>query len=141
MKSRLFTPEWLAQPDAEGHFPTNGDRFAAQEVHKKTTPNAWTFKGFLLQAVAAGWHYKSPQQLKQIGDAVGRERIQVIHGDADVMVSPPHGRLLAEQLGGEEQGLTVIWVPEKAHALHMEWRRGLTKALSQHIEKSSKLWE
>jgi hypothetical protein len=31
----------------------------------------------MLQAIAAGWHYKSPAQLKELGDKVGRERISV----------------------------------------------------------------
>jgi hypothetical protein len=34
----------------------------------------------MLQAVAAGWHHKSAEQLKEIGDKVGRERIMVVHG-------------------------------------------------------------
>lgn len=34
----------------------------------------------MLQAIAAGWHHKSAEQLKEIGDKVGRERIMVLHG-------------------------------------------------------------
>jgi hypothetical protein len=30
----MFSQAWLNEPDAEGHFPTNGDRFAAQELTK-----------------------------------------------------------------------------------------------------------
>ena len=131
----------MAEPDAEGHFPTNGDRFAAQEVFKRSVPGAFTLKGFILQAIAAGWHHKSPKQLAQLGDAVGRERILIVHGDVDKMVTPPHGKLLIEGLGGEEKGLTVVWVEGKAHALHMEWRRGVTKTLSQHIDRTSEFRE
>ena len=134
-KQRMFSPAWLNEPDAEGHFPTNGDRFAAQELMKRKSVDGYTRKGFLLQALAAGWHHKSRQQLEQLGDKVGRERIQVIHGTVDRMVTFPHGELLAKQLGGEEKGVTFIAVEGRSHALQMEWRRALTKAIAAMIEK------
>ena len=34
----------------------------------------------MLQAIAAGWHYMSPERLKELGDKVGRNRIMVLHG-------------------------------------------------------------
>lgn len=108
---------------------------AAQEILKRSDSKAFTSRGFVLQAIAAGWHYKSDKQIAKLGDDVGRERIQVIHGALDVMLSLPHGELLAQQLGGEERGVTVITVPDKAHGLPIEWRRGLTKAIAAHVEK------
>lgn len=35
-------------------------------------------KGFMMQAIAAGWHHKSAEQLKELGDKVGRERMYVL---------------------------------------------------------------
>ena len=135
----MFSSAWLDEPDAEGHFPTNGDRFAAQELMKRTVVNGYTRKGFIAQAIAAGWHHKTAQQLGELGDKVGRERIQVIHGTADRMVTLPHGEILAKELGGEERGVTFIIVEGRSHALQMEWRRGLTKAIAALVEKTEAL--
>ena len=86
IKLRLFSGSWLEQPDADGGFPTNGDRFAAQEVKKRLDTEGFTRTGFMCQAIAAGWHHKSAEQLEALGDAVGRERIQVMHGTVDNMI-------------------------------------------------------
>ena len=139
IKQRLFSEEWLAAPDAEGHFPTNGDRFAAQEVRKRQDVEGFTRKGFLCQLVAAAYHHKSAKQLTELGDKVGRERILVMHGTIDRMISLPHGDVLCEELGGEEKGVTKVIVEGKGHALMIEWRREFTKLLAGFIEKTQKL--
>jgi hypothetical protein len=112
----LFPDSWLDSPDecilptpstpniilpdsgAYGKFPTNYYRFAAQELSKRLDADAFTKKGFMLQAIAAGWHYKSPEQLKELGDKVGRERIVVMHGTRDNMITVEHGRVVVEGL-------------------------------------------
>ena len=139
IKERMFSPAWLDEPDAEGHFPTNGDRFAAQELKKRQNKNGYTRAGIICQAIAAGWHHKSPKQLEELGDKVGRARIQVVHGSLDRMISPPHGEMLLEGLGGEERGVTVVVAERKAHGLPMEWRCDLTKLIATFVEKTHKL--
>ena len=67
---------------------------------------------------------------------MGRERIQVIHGKLDQMISYPHGELLAAMLGGPGQGLTFVPVEGRAHALHIEWRKELTRAVAALVEKT-----
>ncbi len=79
-------------------FQTNGHRFVAQEMSKRLDRQRFTVKGFLLQLIAAGWHHKSKEQLSAMADAVGRERIFVVHGDEDRMISLPHGRKLIEYI-------------------------------------------
>ncbi|KAL9127897.1 MAG: hypothetical protein Q9217_003307 [Psora testacea] len=135
-KQRMFSSAWLDEPDAEGHFPTNGDRFAAQELMKRRNANGYTRKGFIMQAIAAGWHHKTANQLAQVGDNVGRERIQVMHGTVDQMITFSHGQILVEELGGEERGVTFIVAEGKGHGLQMEWRRSLTKAIASLVEKT-----
>ena len=54
MKVRLFSTSWLEQPDGDGGFPTNGDRFAAQELKKRSDTEGFTRTGFICQAIAAG---------------------------------------------------------------------------------------
>jgi len=95
----VFSDKWLALPDdtqvpqpgtpgvifpASGtypHFKTNFTRWAAVELTKRLDPEKFGRKGFMLQAIAAGWHYMSPERLKELGDKVGRERIMVLHGE------------------------------------------------------------
>ncbi|KAK3176072.1 hypothetical protein OEA41_007394 [Lepraria neglecta] len=136
LKARIFSQAWLDEPDAEGHFPTNGDRFAAQELKKRQDTDGYTRTGFICQAIAAGWHHKSPKQLEELGDKVGRERIQVVHGTLDRMITPLHGDLLFERLGGKEKGVTMVVVEGKSHGLAMEWRRDFTKLIGGFVEKT-----
>lgn len=80
-------------------FNTNGERFVAQEMHKRLDPRASSLKGFLLQLVAAGWHRKTPAQLKEMADRIGRDRILVMHGTLDGMIDVKLGRKLVEYVG------------------------------------------
>ena len=99
----------------------------------------FTRRGFVLQAMAANWHHKSPAQLKQLGDEVGRNRILVVHGTVDRMITQPHGELLVKELGGEENGVTRCMAEGRGHGLPMEWRRPLTKMIAEFVEKAGKL--
>jgi len=119
----LFSDAWLEQPDDTvvptkdtpgvvlppsgkyGMYKTNYERFAAQELTKRLDTESFNKRGFMLQAIAAGWHHKSPEQLKEIGDKVGRERIMVLHGTKDNMISVPHGRKL---IGWLQPGVSEI---------------------------------
>jgi len=128
-KSMLFPQEWLEAKDGVTPFteddvwPTNGDRFGAQELKKRLDPVKFTRKGFMLQAIGAGWHVKTPAQLKEIGDKVGRDRVFVMHGDRDRLISPPHVVDLENGFGGRESGITVIIKEGGGHALMGEdWK-------------------
>lgn len=134
----MFSQSWLDAPDDYGEFPTNGDRFAAMELKKRQDVEGFTRKGFICQALAAGWHHKSPEQLRELADKVGRQRIQVLHGTADKMITLPHGETLARELG-EEEGVTKIIVQGRAHVLHLEELDMYHKALEDMIERVEKL--
>ncbi|KAA6407085.1 MAG: hypothetical protein FRX48_09151 [Lasallia pustulata] len=136
VKARMFSQGWLDEPDAEGGFPTNGDRFAAQEVNKRRDVNGFTKKGFILQAIAAGWHHKTAAQLKVLADKVGRDRIQVMHGTIDNMITPPHAEVLVTDLGGEEQGVTKYIFQGRGHVLMLEERKEFARLIAAFIEKT-----
>ena len=128
---RLFSKEFLDQPDTEadeeytggpqgGNYPTIRDRYCAGEMDKRSDKEGFTRKGFVLQAIAAGWHHKTPEQMKQLGDRVGRGRIAVCHGTGDRMITYRHGELLKEELGDgieykvwEGAGHVMMWEHEK----------------------------
>lgn len=137
MKDRMFSRAWLEAPDDFGEFPTNGDRFAAMELKKRQDVEGFTRKGFICQAIAAGWHHKSPQQLKELADKVGRERIQILHGTLDKMITFPHAETLAKELG--KKGVTKIIFDGRGHALHIEEREVYIKALESIVDKTEKL--
>ncbi|KAI1252310.1 hypothetical protein MGN70_006884 [Eutypa lata] len=152
-----FAPGWLTRPDdaelpdpettprvlpslGEGGrylmFENNYARFAAQDITKQRDPHGFTRLGFLLQAIAAGWHRKTAAQLSAMADAVGRERILVVHGVEDGMISTPHGRKLIEYLrpgrGLIEDGLGHAPFVERSR-----WFNGVLEELCADGERLS----
>jgi predicted esterase len=67
----------------------------------------------MLQAVAAGWHHKTPEQLQHIANTVGKKRIMVVHGTGDRMLTFPLGVVLwrglerGEGVTGKENWLGI----------------------------------
>jgi hypothetical protein len=116
-------------------FSTNFERFAAQELNKRLDHESFTKQGFMLQAIAAGWHHKSPAQLEEIGDKVGRERIMVIHGTKDNMITVPHGRKLIEWL---KPGVGII-KEGMGHVAMIEEERWHNEMVEAQIEKVLKM--
>jgi len=143
VKENLYTPSWLTAPDQTEYeiepFPTNGDRCGAYELSKRSDPEAFTRVGFLGQAIAAGWHHKTPEQVKELGDRVGRERILLIHGTADKMITFPHGEALLEELGGENGGIKWIKLDGEAHGVPAERRKEFQGWVEELIERTRAL--
>lgn len=143
IKHNLFSPEWLARPDESEYvkesFPTNGDRIGAGEVSKRLDTVSYTKSGFISQALAAGWHHKSASQLSSLGDQVGRERIMVIHGGVDKMITFPHVHVLIAGLGGEDCGVTIKLEPGQGHVLPIEMRKTFNGWVEDLIAKVEKL--
>ena len=90
----------------------------------------------MLQAIAAGWHHKSASQLIELADAIGRERIQVVHGTIDPLITIPHGEVLITELGGEDKGITRIILDNASHGLIWERRADINNTISRLIEKT-----
>lgn len=130
------TPKVKMPPNGEYlMFATNFDRFAAQEVTKQLDTEGFTKKGFLMQLIAAGWHHKSAAQLRDMADKVGRDRILVLHGTLDNMISVPHGRKLVEYI---QPGAGVI-VEGMGHAPVMERTEWLAELLEERMALGEKL--
>lgn len=143
VKADCYSPEWLARPDETEFtvqaFPTNGDRFAAGEISKRLMPGVFTRHGFLCQLYAAGFHHKSAEQLEQLGNLVGRERILVFHGTIDHMIDFVHGQMLLKELGGEARGVTKVFREDCGHVAPIELRREFKAMLADRIEKTAKI--
>lgn len=127
------------EPDSDGDFPTNGDRFAAQDLKKRLDKSGFTKTGFLCQAIAAAYHKKSNKQLQQLADSVGRERIQVMHGTTDNLITVLHAELLVQGLGGEEAGVTKYLFEGRGHYLPLEERKEFKQLMEAMIEKTEAL--
>lgn len=145
-KERLYSREYLESPDTTEHvvqaFPTHGDRHAAAELSKRSDTKQFTRHGFILQAIAAGWHTKNAAQLRQLAESVGRERIFVIHGDKDKMITFPHAELLVKELNdGAEPGRTIKhkFYPGQGHVIPIEKRQEFNELLIEHIKQSASL--
>ncbi|KXJ89578.1 Alpha/Beta hydrolase protein [Microdochium bolleyi] len=84
-----------------GRFATNYERCAAQDVLRRETPpysEQFSRLGFWAQVFGAGTHRKSKEQLEDIADRVGRERIWIVHGDRDAMIDVSHGKRLMDAI-------------------------------------------
>lgn len=140
VKADCYSATWLAQPDETEFvvqpFPTNGDRFAAGEIVKRTTPGLISKQGFLCQLAAAGFHHKNAAQLERLGDEVGRERILVFHGTGDRMIGFVHAEMLLRELGGEERGVTKSFHEGMGHVGPFEKRQEFRRLIEERIEKT-----
>ena len=135
----MFAAAWLARPDDEGGAWTNGDRFIAQELHKRLDPYGFTRTGFLCQAVASYFHSKNAQQLGELTEKVGRNRIQVAHGALDKMITVPHASVLIRELGGAERGLTTHIFDDAGHVVVMEKRKEIRELIEALVDKTNRV--
>lgn len=147
VKHNLFTNKWLTSPDSHEYtkepFPTNCDRFAAGEISKRNDPSSFNRTGFMAQALVCGWHYKSPEQLRELADGVGRERIMVIHGTEDRMITYPHSKVLIEGLegiGDQKKGEVQKYLIEgQGHCIPIEMRSEFKTWLEDLIARGEEL--
>lgn len=162
VKHNLYSEGWLDEPDTLENvtqsFPTNGDRFAANELWKRGHETYFTKKGFMLQLIAAGWHYKSPAQLASLAKEVGKRRIMVVHGTKDRMITFPHavvlwrglekgeGRTGKEFIGMEDE--PDVWeegevekrfVRGQGHVLPIEMRQEFGSWLEELVKRGEEL--
>jgi pimeloyl-ACP methyl ester carboxylesterase len=145
-KRRLFPASFVEEADRDAYtdpasgvrhaWPTNGDRFAAGELRTRQDTEGFTRKGFMLQAIAAGWHHKSDAQLKELADRVGRSRICVVHGTVDGMISFTHAGLLKKGLG---EGIVFKAVEGKGHMLPWEVTDEFHTLVEGMVEKAKAL--
>jgi pimeloyl-ACP methyl ester carboxylesterase len=140
IKYRLYSDSYLhledeIDPVAERYL-TNADRCMAIELQKRLDPAVYPKCGFILQLIAAGWHCKSPEQLAELAGKVGHDRIMVIHGTRDRMVSFPLGEELLEGLGGEQAGITKIFIDGQGHVIPIEMGREFNGWVERFIRKT-----
>ena len=72
-----------------------------------------------------------------LADAVGRERIQVVHGSVDKLITVMHGQMLAKFLGTETQSVTYTEVEGCGHVILFERRKELGRMITEFVAKNS----
>ncbi|KAF1986703.1 alpha/beta-hydrolase [Aulographum hederae CBS 113979] len=150
-KRNMFTDKWLLEPDVlatesvEKPFPSNGDRIGASELQKRMDTVLFPRHGLICQAIAAGWHHKTDADLMRLGEAVGLERILVIHGTQDRMITFPHVGVLLNGLRGERAettgpgGCIYHEVKDMGHVVPIEIRDTFKEWVEELVEKVEKL--
>ena len=127
----------------EGVFASNADRFAAEELAKRQNHEAFTRRGFILQAVAAGGHRKTPEEVAELAEKVGRGRILVCHGGGDQMIAVRLAEALVQQMnagvgeGGDRVKLVIF--EGSGHVLAMEQCGAVGRAIEELVERTSAL--
>lgn len=153
---RIFGPDWRAAPDrdvlplpaatprcapppdgaaAYRRFDSNFQRFQAEELAKRRDGRSFTLRGYLCQMVAAHGHRKSDEQLRAMADAVGRERILVMHGSDDAVIAVKNGRRLVDAIEPAD-GLVVEGM---GHAPVIERAQWFNKLLEDRLETWAQL--
>lgn len=103
------------RPDHLGEFPTNGDRFIAEDLWRIENLPTPAYQGSLLQGLAASWHYMGAERLKVLGKEI--PDILVLTGDKDVMIEHTHSDVLVDGIGGNAR---KILFPGVGHCLQFE---------------------
>lgn len=63
----------------------------------------------------------------------------VLHGTSDRMIDFVHGKMLFEELGGEENGVTKSFHEGMGHVAPIEIRREFNRIIATRIEKTEAL--
>jgi predicted esterase len=98
---------------------------------------------FILQAIAAGWHHKSPAQLAKLAKSVGSNRIMVVHGTLDRMITYPHALDLLDGLrgtaGANDGTIEEHLVQGQAHVIPIEMRSDFHSWVARLVERTERM--
>lgn len=149
---QIFNEDWLLAPDESTppvlgttpkcgpprgggteylRFDNNFQRFLAGELTKRRDPGFYSKMGVICQLMAAGWHRKSPEQLRAIADVIGRQNIMVLHGTGDNMISVENGQTLMDIM---QPGAAII-VEGMSHTPVLDRPHWFNELLEEKIKK------
>lgn len=119
-QGNVFAAAWLKAPDDIGVFPTNSDRYVAEELWRLENLPPPVYQGFLLQGLAASWHHMGPERLKVLGERI--RHILVCTGDVDAMIECKHSDVLVRGIGAGGRVAKRVF-EGSGHALQFECAR------------------
>lgn len=147
MKATFISAEYANAPDAREEtneglplFDTRGDRYTAEMTHMHQSPEAYTHSAWFRQALAVpGWQMTA-DDLKQLGDSVGRNRIMVIHGSDDKALAPVHADELVKGLGGAgEGGVKLVMLDGCGHIPPLERQSEFAQLIADFVNETRAL--
>jgi hypothetical protein len=130
-KRNLFSERWLAAPDDLGVFPTNGDRFVAEELWRMKELKQPVFQGFLLQGLACSWHYVGEDRLKAIGSNV--QQVLVCTGTNDQMIEYTHSEVLVAGISTGGADVKKRFFEGVGHAIHVEMLEEYNRMVEEFV--------
>ncbi|RPA85921.1 alpha/beta-hydrolase [Ascobolus immersus RN42] len=142
VQSSIFAARWISSPDtasyATTHFPTNGDRFVAEELWKMDTQPAPSTVGMVMQAMAATFHHMPATKLAELRRKLVGKRVLVVHGEEDAMISRDHADDMLAGLGGvgrkEGEAEVVFWgVEGVGHCVMVEMPREFNGVVERFV--------
>lgn len=133
----LFTQRWLETPDDLGDFPTNADRFVAEELWRMRELKPPAFRGFALQGLAASWHFMGPERLKTIGETV--QNVLVCTGNSDAMIGHQHSDVLVAGIRAGGCNVQVRVFEGVGHTLLWEAMDDYNKMVEEFTETSQQM--
>jgi hypothetical protein len=135
-KRNLFSERWLAAPDDGGVFPTNGDRFVAEELWRLKNLRRPAYKGLLLQGLAASWHNMGRDRLKSIGANV--ENVLVCTGTDDRMIDHGHSDVIIAGIGAGGCKVKTRYFEGVGHALSWETLDEYNRMVEEFVVEASR---
>jgi predicted esterase len=90
-----------------------------------------TMQGFLLQGLAASWHYMGPDRLKTIGSKI--KHVLVCTGTEDAMIEYKHSDVLVEGISAGGCDVKKRIFEGVGHVLSWEAREEYNKMLEEFV--------
>ncbi|KAF8470583.1 Alpha/Beta hydrolase protein [Kalaharituber pfeilii] len=147
VQAALFSKEWLEAPDDLGEFPTNADRFVAEELWRAANLKRPVWIAYLLQGLAASGHDVSSERLQKIGGFVGGDGgvplpVLVLTGTKDRMIEHSHSEEIVAGINsaGESERARLKIFEGAGHVVHWEAEKEYNSLLeTQFMQAESAL--
>ena len=132
--SRNISDEWARTPDASGEYPTQGDKWTA-EMFCRSYDKEPNMKGAALVLAGISMFKLSSEQLKIIGDAIGRENILIIQGTGDKTLPPKRCQCMVDAYGWPDSGVKRRVYQDANHCIVAERWEHVSNDLMSHFKK------
>ena len=135
----IFAPEWTSAPDDLGVFPTNGDRYVAEELWRADRMKNPMWASSILQALAASMHDVSEERLGKLGGLLAGMKVPVLVcvGTKDLMIASRCSEEVVKGLNKGGEGRARLREFEGAgHVLNWERTGVYNVMLEEYFEEA-----
>ena len=94
-------------------------------------------KGIMCQLLAGAYHWKTDEQLREIGEKISREQITVMQGTSDPLMAFENLPVLLRGLGGESgEEVRKVVFEHTGHYIPLEQQPGFWEAMERHLREA-----